>query len=121
MARYGRGRTECGLATVFALVLMGGLLAVTGVAAAGTGVAIALHRASAAADLAALAGGQALREGAEPCSAVARSAASNGARVTACAVDGVDVQVTVEVRTPTVAGLAWAVPSTARAGPVGAR
>jgi secretion/DNA translocation related TadE-like protein len=99
---------------------MGLLLAVTMVAAGGTRVALAGHRAGAAADLAALAAAQALRDGSDPCAAATTVARANDARVAACEPDGLEVRVTVEADTPRMVGLTWSVPASARAGPVGA-
>ncbi len=105
------------MATVAATGLLGMLLIVTAVSAGCVQVAVAAHRAGAAADLAALAGAQALRDGADPCAVVDRVAGRNDGRVTACAVQGADVRVTVEVDTPTMVGLVWSPDSSARAGP----
>jgi len=105
------------VATVAAIGLLGMLLLVTWVSVGCVHVAVAAHRAGAAADLAALAGAQALRDGADACAAVGRVAARNDGRVTACSAEGADVRVTVEVETPTMAGLRWAPESSARAGP----
>ena len=111
-----RRRDERGVATVVAVGLMGLLLAVTVVAAGGTQVAVAGHRAEAAADLAALAGAQAVRVGGDGCAAAQRSARRNAGRVTGCAVEGLDVQVTVEVETPRMVGLVWSVPANGAGG-----
>ena len=115
-----RPRDERGVATVVAVGLMGLLLAVTVVAAGGTRIAVAGHRAGAAADLAALAAAQAVRDGSDGCAAATRVAQANRARVAACLPDGMQVRVTVEVDTPRMVGLVWSVPASARAGPVGA-
>ncbi|WP_239097487.1 Rv3654c family TadE-like protein, partial [Asanoa ferruginea] len=80
------------LAVGLAFVLLGLACATVGVAAIGR------HRAQTAADLGALAGAARSLEG--PAAACARAtdiAAANGGRVTACAVQGFDVIVTVEV------------------------
>lgn len=115
-----RRRGERGVATVLALGLMGVLLATAAVATAGTRVAVAAHRAAAAADLAALAGAQAVQGGAEPCMAADRAAGANGGSLTRCTQEGTEVVVTVEVETPTMVGLTWTLPASARAGPAGA-
>jgi secretion/DNA translocation related TadE-like protein len=114
-----RHRDERGIATVVAVGLMGMLLAVTMIAVTGTVVAVTSHQAGAAADLAALAGAQALRDGRSGCAAAAWSARDNGGEVSDCSVAGRDVSVTVQVATPRVLGLVWAVPADARAGPGG--
>jgi secretion/DNA translocation related TadE-like protein len=99
---------------------MGLLLAATAVAAGGIRVAVASHRAGAAADLAALAAAHAVREGSDGCAAAVRVARANSGRVAACVLDGLEAQVTVEVRTRPMVGLVWSVPASARAGPLGA-
>jgi len=112
-----RRRDDRGVATVAAVGLLVMLLVVTWISVGCVNVAVAAHRAGAAADLAALAGAQALRVGADACAAVGPVAAHNGGRVTACAVEGADVRVTVEVDTPAMVGLVWSPASSARAGP----
>jgi len=114
-----RARNERGIATVVALGLMGVLLAVTAIAVAGTVVSVTGHRAGSAADLAALAGAQAMRNGGVACAAAAQMARRNSATLSKCSVSGLDVQVTVRVSTPSMIGLAWSVPGSARAGPGG--
>ena len=113
-----RRRDERGIATVVAVGLMGMLLSVTTIAVAGTLVAVTAHRA-AAADLAALAGAQAIRDSRSACAAAASSARHNGGEVSDCSVAALDVSVTVQVTTPRVLGLVWSVPADARAGPGG--
>lgn len=115
-----RRRTERGIATMLAVALMGMLLAVTTIAVAATVVAVTGHRAAAAADLAALAGAQAVRDSRSACAAAALSARRNGGEISDCSVVGQDVSVTVRVTTPRVIGLVWSVPADARAGPGGA-
>jgi secretion/DNA translocation related TadE-like protein len=119
-ARPRPARDERGVATVVAVGLMGLLLSVTVVAAGGTRVAVASHRAGAAADLAALAAAQAAQSGSDACAAAASVARANSGRVTACVPDGLAVRVTVTVDTPRMVGLLWSVPASARAGPLGA-
>jgi secretion/DNA translocation related TadE-like protein len=114
-----RRRDERGIATVVAVGLMGMLLSVTTIAVAGTLVAVTAHRAAAAADLAALAGAQAIRDSRSACAAAASSARHNGGEVSDCSVAALDVSVTVQVTTPRVLGLVWSVPADARAGPGG--
>ncbi len=115
--RWHEHRRDDGVATVAAVGLLGLVLVVTALCLACGHVAVAAHRSAAAADLAAIAGAQALRVGDDACAAVEQTAARNGARVTQCVVDGADVRVTVEVHTPEMVGLVWAPASTARAGP----
>ena len=119
-ARPRHARDERGVATIVAVGLMGLLLAVTVVASGGTRVAVASHRAGAAADLAALAAAQAAQNGSDACAAAASVARANSGRVTACEPDGLAVRVTVAVDTPRMVGLVWSVPASARAGPLGA-
>jgi secretion/DNA translocation related TadE-like protein len=96
-------------------VLVLGCLAVLTVLAAGWvsvgRAALARQRAETAADLAALAGAAAGQRGADPCGAAAGVAARNAAALLACAQDGDDVLVTVQVSGPMRAT------SHARAGP----
>ena len=79
---------ERGSASVWVLALAG-VLAVIGLAAALVAMAVvARHRATAAADLAALAAAGGAVEGeADPCAGAAHVAAANGARLRTCAVD----------------------------------
>jgi secretion/DNA translocation related TadE-like protein len=117
--RAGRER-ERGSATVW-VVALSGVLAAIGVAAVLVGSAVvARHRATTAADLAALAAAeQAVRGGDGPCAVAAAVARANGAGLTACAVEGsavVDVAVDVAVRLGPL-GVRHAA-ARARAGPV---
>lgn len=81
-------------------------------------VVIARHRAQAAADLAAVAGAAVMPAGpATACTQAQRLAARMGAVESGCAVDGLDLVVTVAVALP-----GWRIGparATARAGPVG--
>ncbi|SFK89114.1 Rv3654c family TadE-like protein [Geodermatophilus ruber] len=111
---------ERGSATVW-VVALSGVLAAVGVAAVLVGTAVvARHRATGAADLAALAAAErAVRGDPGACSAAAAVAGANGAELTGCTVDGaavVEVTVAVPVRLgPLGTGRAAA---RARAGPV---
>jgi secretion/DNA translocation related TadE-like protein len=81
---------------------------------------ISRHRASSAADLAALAGARATYAGAATsCAQAGRLAAANHGRLVGCVVDGRYVTVTVEVDLAGPAGLALTARAVARAGPVG--
>ncbi len=97
-----------------------GVVAVIGVAAVLVGAAVvARHRATAAADLAALAGAVRAVEGADACGAAARLAVANAAELTACTASPeavVDVSVTVPVRLGRLGG--FTATARARAGPV---
>jgi secretion/DNA translocation related TadE-like protein len=112
-ARLGSDRGSASLwllGVALAVVLLAGAVTVAG------GLLVARHRAQAAADLGALAGAARAFEGqAAACSAAARIAAANGASVTACRVEGLDVVLTVRVEGPKGWGAAEA---SARAGPV---
>lgn len=98
-----------GLAAVFAILLVGLQLA---------GAVIARHRVETAADLAALAGATRVLAG-DACERAGAIAAANGAQVTSCTLDGLDVQVvvTAPVSLGTFGG---DVSGRARAGPVDA-
>ncbi|WP_027341889.1 Rv3654c family TadE-like protein [Hamadaea tsunoensis] len=107
--RGDRGSASVGVLGV-GLALLGLCVpfALAGAASAGR------HRAQVAADLSALAGAQrAIGGAAVACGRAAEFAAANGARLTACRLDGLDLVVTTEISTP--AG--WA-RGAARAGPV---
>lgn len=113
-----------GAATVLAVGLVGVLLTVTLVVAAGIALVVDHRRAQAAADLAALAGAQALAPvdgGGSACGAAGSTADANGARLVACTVVGRDVRVRVEVDGPNVAGLGASLVAEARAGPANPR
>jgi secretion/DNA translocation related TadE-like protein len=103
------------------VVLVGVLTVLALGGAVAGGVMVGQRRAAAAADLAALAGAEAVAQatvGGSGCARAAEVATLNGAAVTSCSVQGreVVVGVTVEVERPF--GGSWAVPARARAGPV---
>lgn len=112
-ARSGAGDRGSGsvlLTAVVALVLSAG--------SAGLGLAgalVARQRAEAAADLAALAGGQALLRGGDACGTAGRVAAAGKARVVVCKPAGTIVYVVVEVTLPGVLGRLDMPPARARA------
>ncbi len=107
---------ELGSATVVAAAMVAVLLAVTGGGAALGSVVVARHRAQAAADLAALAAASELPAGtATACSWATRLARRMRADNAECAVDGLDVVVTVRMSVP-LAGR-FTARATARAGP----
>jgi len=115
-------RSASGSATVLVVVLVGVLVMVALLGAAGAGVLVAHRRASAAADLAALAAADALgpgRAGTRACSAAGRVSAANGAEMMSCEVQGDDVLVRVGIEARPITGW-WSltVPARARAGPV---
>ena len=112
-----RGRREEGSASLLVVALTG-LLLVLGLAAAFVTATAAAHRhAQSAADLVALAGAVAHQRGEDACVRAGSVAAGNDATLTACAVEGDDVLVTVEVPSPELAGHTFTVRGTARAGP----
>lgn len=92
------------------------LLVACGAAAVG-GLLHARRVAASAADLAALAGAVAHRDGADGCAAAGRVVAANGAALRDCAVLGDDVLVTATVPGPEWAGPDVELHATARAGP----
>jgi secretion/DNA translocation related TadE-like protein len=97
---------------VLAVVVV--LMAMAAGVAVFAGLAAAKHRATAAADLAALAAASA---GSGGCEVAGRTAASNGARLTGCTPSGLDVTVTVEVVAELALGLRHSITARARAGP----
>jgi len=118
--RAWAARSESGSASVLVAVLVGVLAMVALLGAAGAGVLVAHRRASAAADLAALAAAEALgpgRAGTRACPAAGRVSAANGAELTSCQVLGDDVLVRVGVER-SIMGWSLTVPARARAGPV---
>ena len=113
-----RQSSERGSATVWVLALSG-LLAFLGAAVVLAGAAaVARHRATAAADLAALSGaGHAVLGEPDACAAAAEVATANGAVLTGCSVAAgavVEVRVRVAVRVGPISGAAV---ERARAGP----
>lgn len=105
-----------------ASVLLLSLTAVLGLVAALFsllgGVAVARHRAAAAADLSALAAAGLALDGAGPaCAAADRIASAQGAVLLACAVDGEIVQVRVGIRPGGLPGRLGLARASARAGP----
>ncbi|HLN76306.1 MAG TPA: Rv3654c family TadE-like protein [Nocardioidaceae bacterium] len=115
---------EHGSASVLVLVLVA---VVTTLALAGVtigGVLVGQRRAAAAADLAALAGAEAVSHGAgsavpgvAACQEADRVSTANDARLTGCLLEGLEVTVEVTVDVRAALGLGWSVPGRARAGP----
>ncbi len=115
--RRHRVAAERGAATVLVTACLGVLLLV-GCALAVVAAMLTAHRsAQAAADLAALAGAVAARDGGDPCATAGSVAAANGARLTRCTAAGPDVTVAVEVRGPRWLGQVHDLSAAARAGP----
>ena len=112
-----RGRDERGSAVPFVVTGMALLLVVAMALVVAGGLVRAHRSAQAAADLAALAAATSASAGRDPCAAGSRIAEANGARLTSCRVQGVEVTVQVAVPAPR-----WAVSwpdlgGEARAGP----
>ncbi|WP_109507882.1 Rv3654c family TadE-like protein [Nocardioides speluncae] len=108
---------ERGSASLLVVALLG-LLMFLGAAMSFVAGVVADHRAAqSAADLAALAGAQALQRGHDPCAAAGRIAGANGASVRSCAVSGEDVVLEVTVAARSYAGYSPEVTGRARAGP----
>ena len=109
-------QTGRGSATIYAVAAMAAVSAMAVSALFLVAAAAAKHRASGAADLAALAGAAALRAGADPCEAAASIAARNGARLIECLPARGSVTVGVSAAAPRFLGLALRIPAHARAG-----
>ena len=108
---------ERGAATVAVLAFVSVLL-LLGAAFGVVAALVTAHRtAQSAADLAALAGAQALARGRDPCAGGAAVAAANGARLLSCEPSGAEVRVTVEVAGPRWLGQRDDLVAEARAGP----
>ena len=113
-------RPEDGVAVPAVLGLGGVLVALALAGTAGEQVLVAHRRASAAADLAALAGAVAAQHGQAPCAAARRLAALDHASLRSCRADGEQVRVVSEVRW-TLAGHTLTVRARGHAGPRSAR
>lgn len=114
-----RSTGEHGFVTVAVTGLIAVLLSVTGAVALLGGVAVARHRAAAAADLAALAAAAHVLDGpTAACRAAAVVAAAHRARVSACELRGEDVTIEVTVRPTGPLGRWGSARGVARAGPV---
>ncbi len=112
--RAAAGEGERGSATVLVIAGVMASCAIAGLWLASGRAALARQRAETAADLAALAGAQALAGSpAAVCTDAGAVAAANGGRLVACAVDGQAVVVAVSVSRP------MAARAVARAGPPG--
>ncbi|WP_416901535.1 Rv3654c family TadE-like protein [Micromonospora echinospora] len=112
-------RADRGGASVL-LLAVGLVLLLVGLFGAAVGAArAARQQARVAADFAALSGaGVSFRGERAACRRAAELAAANGARLAGCHLDGLDVQVTVEVAVVPVPGLHRTAAVTSRAGPV---
>lgn len=115
LTRDERGSASLMVIALAAVVLM------LGVAGAFVTAMVAAHRqGQAAADLAALAGAAALRDGGDPCAVAGGIAGENGATLTECWTSGSDVLVQVGLDGPAFAGHGWRLTGRARAGPAAA-
>lgn len=108
-----RRATDRGSASICVL-FVGMIISLFGVASAAIGSATtARHQAQVAADLGALAGAaRAIWGAGEACGRASAYVAANGALLTECTVDGLDLLVTASVRWH-----GWSAEATARAGP----
>jgi len=112
-----RGDPDAGVATVLACVCVAILLVVTVAVVQVAGAVVAARRASAAADLGALAGAAVVLQGNEvACARAARVIAANRAIMSGCEVLGFDVRVQVQV-TVRIGPLDAVAHGRARAGP----
>ena len=110
---------ERGSASLWLLVI-GLVLVAAGIAGSAAGAArVARHQARVAADFGALAGAARALEGpAVACARASVIASANGGRLTSCTVDGIDVEITVQVAVEPMPGLTRVATATARAGPI---
>ncbi|HEX5598079.1 MAG TPA: Rv3654c family TadE-like protein [Micromonosporaceae bacterium] len=102
------------------LLAVGLLLTAVGLGGAAVGAArVARHQARAAADLGALAGAARAIDGPEvACAQAAELVRANLGRLASCTLDGLDLQITVEVSVTPLPGLTRVASATARAGPL---
>jgi secretion/DNA translocation related TadE-like protein len=120
-------RDERGAATLLVLVMVGVLATMAVAGAVIGGILVGQRRASSAADLAALAGAEALRAGggsvvagSAACDDARHVATMNGAQLRSCRASGAEVELEVVVEVRSAWGRTWAVPGRARAGLGGA-
>lgn len=114
------GQDERGVATVWAVALIALLGLLTYLTVGMAGVTGARHRAETAADLSALAGAVAARDGQDACEVAAAIARANRGDLVACSVSDQVVLVSVSVSTPRIWGATWQQVGVARAGPADA-
>jgi secretion/DNA translocation related TadE-like protein len=114
----GAGRDR-GAASLL-LLAIGLVLVAAGMAGAAVGAArVGRHEARTAADLGALAGAVRVIEGeAVACARAAELVSANGARLTSCRTDGLDIVVEAEVTITPLPGLVRRAEAAARAGPI---
>jgi secretion/DNA translocation related TadE-like protein len=107
---------DAGVATVFAALVVGLLILVTGIGLRLGGAMIARQHAETAADLGALAGAARILQGeAAACARAAEVVEANHGAITSCTADGLDLLVQTAVPVP---GWGDAATAKARAGPV---
>lgn len=113
------GGRERGSASLW-LLAVGLTLVTAGLAGAAVGAArVARHQARVAADFGALAGAARTLEGpAVACARAAELVTANGARLVGCTLDGLDLQLSVELTVTPLPGLTRTAHATARAGPL---
>lgn len=110
-------RDERGAATALVLAALSLLMLVALALVHVAGMVRAQRSAQAAADLAALAGAVASRQGLPPCDRAAEIAVGNGASLVECMVRGAEVSLTVSVPGPQWRGHGVDLRARARAGP----
>lgn len=110
-------RDERGAATVLVVAVTGMVLLLGSALGVVAAMLVDHRRAQSAADLAALAGADALADGGDACAAAGATAGANGADLTSCAVHGEDVVVEVRVTGPRWLGQTGDLEARARAGP----
>lgn len=121
MRAIGAVDDEVGSAAPFAVGVIG-LLLFLGAALGVVGAVFVAHRtAQSAADLAALAGADALQVSEDACAAAQVIADRNGATLQSCQIDDEDVTVSVQVEGPRWLGQPGDPVAEARAGPTGER
>jgi secretion/DNA translocation related TadE-like protein len=102
------------------LLAVGLVLVAAGLAGGAVGAArVGHHRARVAADLGALAGAARVLQGPDAaCARAAELAAANGGRLVDCAIDGLDLQIRVELTVTPLPHLTRTATAIARAGPI---
>lgn len=112
-----RERGERGAVTVLAVAMLGLLLLVTAAFGVVEAMVAAHRRAQSAADLAALAGAQAVQRSGDACAAASSVTVANGATLDGCQVEGRVVVVIARVAGPRWLGARGDLSARARAGP----
>lgn len=115
----GGRRDEAGIAVVWAITAIGLLVTVMLVCVQAAALFVAHRQAQASADLGALAGALALRDGEDPCSAAGSVAVRNHGHVTTCTVRTHLVAVEVEIERDGLFGVWLRARARAVAGPSG--